>query len=512
MSVLFDDAVSVWALVLIVLLPVLIVAGGELEERLRQRRSPLTEPVATMRTWVLGLVTLWVLVVMVFGVSASSVSARVLATAICVALVIASLQMLSFITDRAEQRAQLPGERGIPALLLLLPRLLVFLFAGWVIFAGIWNVDLTGLFAALGVTSLVVSLALQPTLSSLASGLLLLGDRPFSPGDWIRFDDTEGQVVDLGWRTSRIQDRNGDIHVVPNATLSTTNLINYAQPNELHRVVVPVQVAYSNPPTSAKEMLLAAARATEGVLESPPPNVRVKQIDDPLMGYEAHLWIDDYAIAPRVFSDFGSLVWYQSNRMDVPLPSPAYDLYHHDPIQEAADAEVGFEERKERIRQSPQLRDLSDGDLGRLASAARAVRFSRGERMVPQEDGSTDTFVLFEGTARIVDPLRTTRFVELSAGDVFGVLGRSSDSGLSPEVVAMTDCEVLIVSAEAAGAVISRNPALNEALNRLDVSRLRRLDPTESVSVGPRENLNGDTGSTDPSTADTGAQESPHDE
>ncbi|MGI9529366.1 MAG: mechanosensitive ion channel family protein, partial [Acidimicrobiia bacterium] len=319
-SAVFIDSFALWAAGLTILLPILIIAGGEFEERLRQRGSPLTKPVATLRTWVLGLATLWVLVVLVFGVSSDSVLARTVATALAMALVAVVLQTVRFLTDEAEARSALPGARAIPQLVLLLPRLLVFLVAGWVIFAVIWNVDLTGLFAALGVTSLVVSLALQPTLSSLASGLLLLGDRPFDPGDWISFDGTEGKVIDLGWRTSSIQNRDGDILIVPNSTLAVANLVNHAQPNSLHRVVVPVQVAYANPPTSAKEMLLAAARATEGVLADPPPNIRVVQIDDPLMGYEADLWIDDFAIAPRVFTDFGSLVWYMSNRMEVPLP------------------------------------------------------------------------------------------------------------------------------------------------------------------------------------------------
>lgn len=483
MSVFLDDPLAVWAAVLVVVLPILIVAGGEVEERLRQRRSPLTQPVATLRTWVLGLATLWVLVVMVFGVSREKVFVRALSTAVVIALIAAALQLLQYLTDRARQRAQLPGGRGIPQLVLLLPRLLVFLIAGWLIFAVVWNVDLTGLFAALGVTSLVVSLALQPTLSSLASGLLLLGDRPFSPGDWISFDGTEGRVVDLSWRTSRIQNRNGDILVVPNSTLADSTLTNYAQPNELHRVVVPVQVAYSNPPTSAKEMLLAAARATEGVLESPPPQIRVKQIDDPLMGYEAQLWIDDYAIAPRVFSDFGSLVWYQSHRMGVPLPSPAYDLYHHDPIQEAADAELGIDELEERIRLSPMLRHLPDEDIRRLADSARAVRFSRGETMIEGGHGNRDTFVLVDGDAHIIDSVESGRFVGLSAGDVFGILSRSARTGQPPDVIAITDCEVIVVDAEAAGAVTSRNPDLTEAMSQLAQSRIRRLDPSESISA-----------------------------
>jgi small-conductance mechanosensitive channel len=484
MRALLNDPISAWSAVLVIVLPLVIVAGGEVEERLRQRGSQLTKPVTTLRTWVLGLATVWILLVLVLGIGTDNILVRIVSTAVVVSLIGAALQLMSYATTLAKQRAELPGGRGIPQLVLLLPRLLLFLVAGWLVFGAIWNVNLSGLFAALGVTSLVVSLALQPTLSSLASGLLLVGDRPFSPGDWIKFGDREGMVVDLSWRTSRIRTRNGDLLVVPNHELSESTLTNFAQPDNLHRVVVPVQVAYANPPTSAKEMLLAAARATPGVLDDPAPLIRVVQIDDPLMGYEADLWIDDYAIAPRVFSDFGSLVWYQSNRMGVPLPSPAFDLFHHDPIQEADDAEVGVEERVERIRRSPMLRDLPEGDIRRLAESAVVARFSRGERILAGGLVHRDVYVIWEGHARIEDATNQDRFLELSDGDVFGVLSRSTRNGSPPAVIAMTDCEVVIIEAEAAGAVASRNPDLSQAMNQLGVSRSRRLDPPAPSATG----------------------------
>ena len=94
------------------------------------------------------------------------------------------------------------------------------------------------------------------------------------------------------------------------------------------------------------------------------------QIDDPLMGYNVHMWIDDYTISPRVKSDFGALVWYQSHRMDVPLPSPAFDLYHHDPIQEAADATLTVDQLIDRIRRASVFSELNDTDIRELAEAA----------------------------------------------------------------------------------------------------------------------------------------------
>ena len=107
-------------------------------------------------------------------------------------------------------------------------------------------------------TSLVVSFALQDTLGGIASGFTLLADQPFQPGDWIKTGDLEGRVLDINWRSSRIQTRNGDLVVVPNGQLANATITNFDEPSRLHRVVVPVQVAYSNAPTRVNEMLLAA--------------------------------------------------------------------------------------------------------------------------------------------------------------------------------------------------------------------------------------------------------------
>lgn len=486
MSSIVQGSVSFWAAVLIVLLPVLIIAAGELQERLRQRESPLVQPVATIRNWVLPLAALYALVVLVFEADPERLGPRLIGTALIVAVAIAVLQFIAYVTGRARERAKVPGTRAVPQLLLALPRLLALLAAGWILFTVVWSVDLTGLFAALGVTSIVISVALQDTLSGLASGFLLLGDRPFNPGDWIEVNDIEGRVLDINWRSSRIQNRNGDLIVVPNSLLAGATIANFAEPARLHRVVVPVQVAYSNPPTRAKDMLLAAARATQGVLADPPPTILVNQIDDPLMGYEAHLWIDDYTIAPRVFSDFGSLVWYQSHRMGVPLPSPAFDLYHHDPIQEASDAELTPVEIAEQIRTAPLLTDLPEEDIAELVGAAQLVRFSQGETILIPGVADRNLYVLREGRARVVadDP---GRFVDLAAGDVFGILSQPSKNHEPPGVVATDDCEVVIIAAEAAGAVTSRNAALTRSMNQLMTARLHRLEALSSEPVHKAE-------------------------
>jgi small-conductance mechanosensitive channel len=467
-----------WSLAVILLVPIVIVGAAELEERLRQSESPLRAPVRTLRNWVLPLLAAWVLLVPVLGVDEGVWYQQVVATGLVLALAVAAWQMLRIIGDGILSRGSAPGTRPVPRLVLAFPRLAVILGAGAVVLAGIWGIDLSAALTALGVTSLVVSFALQDTLSGLASGVLLLSDRPFKTGDWISAGDTEGVVVDINWRTSRIRDRNGDMVVVPNSELAGASVVNYSAPEPRHRIVVSLQVAFANPPTLAKQMLLDAARSVPGVLAEPGPSVLVTTIDDPLMGYDVHMWVDDYAIVPRVRGDFGALVWYQSHRHNVPLPSPAQDLYLHDPAAEAKAAEPTLVELRQALQTSPLLERLPDADLDRVAQSARRVRYRAGELMFDSASEDRDLLVIVEGTARLVllEPGMDEAVVsDISVGDIVGLLDTRRGDDRVVALRAVTDCVTVVAPNEVIGDIGSRNAEIVAAFNRLVAMRQRRV-------------------------------------
>jgi len=490
-NAIFGDAATAWAAVLILLLPLVVIGAGELEERLRQRDSPLGPPVGLLRTWVVPLFVLWTVVRTLFGLPDDHPVAVLIASALVVAVAVTVLALLRIVLTRLQPGAGgASGRRPLPALVLALPRIGVILFAAWLLVAGVWNVDLSAALTALGVTSLVISLALQDPLSSLASGFLLLSDEPFQPGDWIRVDDLEGQVVDLGWRTSRIRTRSGDVVVVPNGSLAKATIRNMSQPSSLHRLEFPVQVAFVNAPTRAKEMLLAAARATPGVLSDPPPVVLVTQVDDPLMGYVVHLWIEDYALAPGVMSDFGSLVWYHSHRHGVPLPSPAQDLYLYDGAKVGEADRVEQPELVRRLRRSPVLDLLDDEALEELGDAAELRRYAVGEVIVSDE-AEGDLRVLHRGRAALLlrghDDDRVV--LDLAEGELFGMLDHRPSDQVATAIVATADCEVITVPASVALPLASRTPRLSDAIEQLAASRRRRVAHTVQRRVGAGDEL-----------------------
>ena len=477
MSDLFPDVNSAWAALIIVLLPLVIIGAGEFEERLRQRDSPYRNALSTVRVWVVPLVTLWILGRVLFGLGSENGFIRILGSAILVTSAMAALSALRVVIGWLTEQPQRTGRRPIPRLLLTLPRLLLLLATAWFLIAGVWGVDLSAALTALGVTSLVISFALQDTLGGIASGFTLLADQPFSPGDWIESDSIEGRVVDINWRATRVQNRNGDLVVIPNGQLAKATIINYDRPSRLHRVMVPVQIERSAAPTSAKAMLLDAARSTAGVVEDPPPLVVVSQIADPVVDYQTYMWIDDYSIAPLVKADFGALVWYLSYRHGVPLPNPAQDLYLFDGARTAIESQVTAADVRRRLVAAPVLAQLDDEVLDDLATSATIDQYQQGETIVILGDRG-DLFVLDQGRANVTlrrpgaDDLRV---LDVEPGEIIGVLDDPPGADGMVFVSAVTDCDVVRVPPDAAARAFALAPDLAVVLDQLAVARRRRI-------------------------------------
>jgi small-conductance mechanosensitive channel/CRP-like cAMP-binding protein len=477
MSDLFPDSNAAWAALIIVVLPLLIIASRELEERLRQRDSAYQPAITTLRVWAVPLLTVWVLARVLLDVADDNLLIQLLGSAVILAAATAALSAFRVVVTGLADRPQRTGRRPIPRLLLTLPRLLLIITTLWLLIAGVWGVDLSGLLTALGVTSLVVSLALQDTLSGIASGFTLLADQPFGTGDWIESEDVEGRVIDVNWRATRVQDRNGDLIVIPNGQLANATIINFDQPSRLHRVKVDVQIERSAPPTKAIEMLLDAARSTPGVVEDPPPFARVTLIADPVVDYQASMWIDDYARAPQVKADFAALVWYLTYRHDVPLPNPAQDVYIFDGAKSAIEGQITTADIRRRIVDMPLVAGLDDDALDKLAAVATVAQYQSGETIV-EEGTQHDLLLMHTGRAQLLlrrDDADDLNVVDIEAGEAFGVLDQPPDSDRAL-IVAATDCEVIRIPPEGASRAIALAPDLASVLEQLAATRRRRIE------------------------------------
>ena len=103
----------------------------------------------------------------------------------------------------------------------------------FVVLAIIALVHLSGLtseFTALtisGIAAIVLSLALQATLSNMISGILLLLDNTLRVNDLIEYSGAKGEVVKIGLRNTWVKTAEGNVVVISNSQLANGPLTNY---------------------------------------------------------------------------------------------------------------------------------------------------------------------------------------------------------------------------------------------------------------------------------------------
>lgn len=89
------------------------------------------------------------------------------------------------------------------------------------------NVEISSLVASLGIGGIAVALALQNILGDLFASLTITMDKPFSIGDFIEVDGFEGDVEDIGLKSTRIRSLSGEELIFSNADLLSSRIRNY---------------------------------------------------------------------------------------------------------------------------------------------------------------------------------------------------------------------------------------------------------------------------------------------
>ncbi len=93
------------------------------------------------------------------------------------------------------------------------------------IILSIFGINVSSILASLGIVSVVLGLALQDTIKDFINGIFIITDNFFVVGDTIKYNDFQGEVIALGFRTTKIKDWEGKVKIIANRNISeVTNL------------------------------------------------------------------------------------------------------------------------------------------------------------------------------------------------------------------------------------------------------------------------------------------------
>lgn len=109
------------------------------------------------------------------------------------------------------------------------------------------GISITPIIASLGIGSLAVALALQPTLENVFSGFQIMLDQSVSPGQFVRLESGEEGFVDkIGWRSTWIRQLANNMVIIPNKQLVNAQVINFNYPSQEQAVSVDFGVHYKS--------------------------------------------------------------------------------------------------------------------------------------------------------------------------------------------------------------------------------------------------------------------------
>ena len=326
----------------------------------------------------------------------------------------------------------------------------IWLTALLVILKSVLSLPIGGLLATSGIVAIVIGLALQNTLSDVFSGIAVGLDLPFHPGDRVAIgNDIEGVVVQLNWRSIRIETDGEDIVTIPNSIIAKSHVINRTARSARRLVSVQVVTPATASADQIIDLLKQAVMMCPGILEKPTPSISLSRL-----GIRSHSYTVNYFVgATSLMSSTKGHLLRQARR-----------LFHYAGIEQGQKLDPS-----QLLRNLALFEALSDAQIEQLALELKHRALDPGETLF--EEGGTDTalFIVGSGVLEISRmPAGQPRSVirRLGPGEYIGEISLLTGDPRPGTATALTTVDAYEISRDAFKALITTTPELGPRLER----------------------------------------------
>lgn len=268
-----------------------------------------------------------------FGRITVSVTSVVVGTLVFIVTVIISRTASRFIEHRIAKSGHIdPGLRYTIARLI---KYLILAVGFLVMLKQAFDVDLTSIAVIFTALSVGIGFGLQYIAADIASGFILLFERPVRVGDRITIGDDEGDVQSINLRTTIVTTNDRIAIIVPNSKLVTQRVVNWSYGDPRARVSIPVGVADDSDIELVTDTLLAAAKDVANVLPDPPPRVQFVKFGEYSLDFRLLVWTNQPRRHVQIRSDINYRIagLFRAKGIRIPYPTHEYLLRHVEPAE-----------------------------------------------------------------------------------------------------------------------------------------------------------------------------------
>ena len=187
------------------------------------------------------------------------------------------------------------------------------------------GVNVTPLFAMIGGASFILAFAFQDTLGNLASGLMIMINRPFDEGDYVLVGGVGGTVQSVSIVATTVTTPDNQVIVIPNKNV-WGNIITNVTASETRRVDLVFGISYEDSIPDALRVIEETVKAHPLVLKDPEPVIRVHELAASSVNFVCRPWTKT--------SDYWTVYWDLTHRMKeafgeagISIPYPQQDVH-----------------------------------------------------------------------------------------------------------------------------------------------------------------------------------------
>ncbi|CFV20859.1 TPA: miniconductance mechanosensitive channel MscM [Yersinia enterocolitica] len=177
------------------------------------------------------------------------------------------------------------------------------------------------LVAALG---LGLGFGLQEIFANFVSGLIILFEKPIRIGDTVTIRDLTGSVTKINTRATTISDWDRKEIIVPNKAFITEQFINWSLSDSITRVVLTVPAPAETSSEEVTEVLLTAARRCTLVLDNPPPEVYLVDLQQGIQIFELRIYAAEMGHRMPLRHEIHQLILAGYREHGITLPFPPF--------------------------------------------------------------------------------------------------------------------------------------------------------------------------------------------
>lgn len=187
------------------------------------------------------------------------------------------------------------------------------------------GIQTTSFIAILGAAGLAIGLALQGSLSNFAAGFLMVIFRPFNVGDYIEGAGVAGTVEEIQIFTTTLQTPDNKTVIIPNATLTGDNIINWTVKGT-RRVDMVFGIGYDDDIDKARQIMEDVLAKDERILKDKATQISVVELADSSVNFVVRPWANagDYW---GVYMDAMENIKKAFDAAGVSIPYPQRDVH-----------------------------------------------------------------------------------------------------------------------------------------------------------------------------------------